>query len=543
MGQSAQQSTLTLDALVIGAGFAGLYQLHRMREMGLKVRAFETGSGVGGTWYWNRYPGARFDSTVEIYQYWFSRELYQAWQPSERFTGQPENERWLNFVADRLDLKKDIQFNTRIESAHWREADALWEVITADGQRINTRYLLSCCGMLSAPLNDLFPGQSSFKGTLVHTALWPKEGIDLKGKRVAVIGTGATGIQVIQTIAPEVDTLTVFARTPQYIVPMRNPRYTATDWAQWCNRFDELKERVHNTFAGMDIDFDHPPWAELTPDERTAILEEHWKDGSLSIWIGTFQELFVDPDVNEAISEFVREKMRQRLNYDPKLCDLLIPTASDYGFGTRRVPLENGYLEAYLRANVQAINCRKTPIECIVPTGIKTSDGKIHEVDVMILATGFDGGTGALTRMEIRGRDGRLLRDEWKQDVRTAIGLQIHGYPNLFTAGAPLSPAAALCNVPTCLQQQVDWISDCIAHARSNGKHVIEATQEFQDAWVQHHDEIANATLVPNTKSWYTGSNVKGKTQRLISYIGGVNQYRQRCDELAATGYPGFMMR
>jgi len=530
-----------LDALVIGAGFAGLYQLHRMRELGLKVRAFETGSGVGGTWYWNRYPGARFDSTAEIYQYWISKDLYSAWQPSERFPAQPESERWLNFVADRLDLKRDIQFNTRIESATWREETGRWDVMTSDGQHFDTQYLLSCCGMLSAPLNESFPGQSSFKGKLTHTGLWPKEGIDLKGKRVAVIGTGATGIQVIQTIAPEVESLTVFVRTPQYVVPMKNPRYSAADWEKWSSRFDELKKRVHTTFAGMDYDFDNPPWAELTPAERTEILEQCWNEGSLSIWIGSFAELFSDPEVSAAISEFVREKMRVRLRHDPDLCELLIPT--DYGFGTRRVPLENGYLETYLRGNVHTVNCRKTPVERIVPEGIQTSDGKIHECDVIIMATGFDGGSGALSRMEIYGRDGRLLRDEWKQDLRTAMGLQVHGYPNLFTTGAPLSPSAALCNVPTCLQQQVDWITGCIAYSRRAGKQVVEATQEFQDDWVCHHDEVANSTLVPGTRSWYTGTNVDGKSRRLVSYIGGVHTYRQKCDELAANGYPGFAMR
>jgi len=530
-----------LDALVIGAGFAGLYQLYRMRELGLNARAFETGSGVGGTWYWNRYPGARYDSTVEVYQYWISKALYRAWQPSERFPGQPESERWLNFVADHLDLKKDIQFNTRIQSATWREEDGGWDVMAADGQHIKTRYLLACCGMLSAPLHERFPGQSSFKGIMTHTGLWPKEGIDLKGKRVAVIGTGATGIQVIQTIAADVGALTVFARTPQYIVPMKNPKYTAQDWDGWCSRFDELKERVHTTFAGMDYDFSNPPWAELSPDERSAILEQHWNGGSLSMWVGTFPEMFSEQEVSDAISEFVREKMRQRLRYDPTLCDLLIP--SDYGFGTRRVPLESGYLEAYLRDNVSTVNCRKTPIERIVPEGIKTADGKVHAFDVIIMAVGFDGGTGGLNLIDIYGREDRLLRDEWKQDLRTAMGLQVHGYPNLFTTGSPLSPSAALCNMPTCLQQQVDWITDCIAYARSHGKQVIEATQQFQDDWVRHHDELANATLVAKTPSWYTGTNVEGKSRRLISYIGGVNEYRRRCDELAASGYPGFAMR
>ena len=314
--------TTTLDAIVIGAGIAGLYQLYRMRELGLKVRAFEAASGVGGTWYWNRYPGARFDSQVEVYQYWFSEELYKAWKPSERFPAQPETERWLNFVADRFDLKKDIQFNTRIESATYREKDGRWDVVTSDGEHIDTQYLLACCGMLSAPLNERFPGQSTFKGVITHTGLWPKGGVDLKGKRVAVVGTGATGIQVIQTIAPEVGSMKVFVRTPQYIVPMKNPKYSQADWDRWSARFNELKTRVRATFAGFNYDFENRPWAELTPDERTQVLEKFWNDGSLSMWLATFPEMFFDEAVSAVVSEFVRDKMRERLRHDPKLCDL-----------------------------------------------------------------------------------------------------------------------------------------------------------------------------------------------------------------------------
>ena len=540
--QSNGTKTTKLDALVVGAGIAGLYQLYRMRQLGLKVRAFEAGSGVGGTWYWNRYPGARFDSQVEVYQYWFSEDLYKAWKPSERFPGQPETEQWLNFVADRFDLKKDIQFNTRIESATYREKDGRWDVVTSDGEHIDAQYLLACCGMLSAPLNERFPGQSTFKGVITHTGLWPKGGVDLKGKRVAVVGTGATGIQVIQTIAPEVGSMKVFVRTPQYIVPMRNPKYSQADWDRWSGRFNELKTRVRTTFAGFDYDFENRPWAELTPDERTQVLEKYWNDGSLSMWLATFPEMFFDEAVSAVVSDFVRDKMRKRLRHDPKLCDLLIPSEADYGFGTHRVPLETKYLEAYLQDNVEGVNCRKTPIERIVPEGIQTSDGKIHEVDVIVLAVGFDAGSGALSRIDIRGRDGRSLKDRWKDEIRTAMGLQVHGYPNLFTTGAPLAPSAALCNMTTCLQQQVDWIADCIAYARENGKHVVEATKEFEDNWVKHHDETAAATLVVKTDSWYMGSNVDGKPRRLLAYIGGVGNYNQQCDALAANGYQGFAM-
>ncbi|MCY1399606.1 Baeyer-Villiger monooxygenase [compost metagenome] len=531
-----------LDAMVIGSGVAGLYQLHRLREMGLKVRAYDTASGVGGTWYWNRYPGARFDSQAEIYQYWFSEELYKSWQPTERFPAQPETEEWLNYVADRLDLRKDIQLSTRIVSAHYCEEKGRWNVTTEAGETINTQYLIACCGMLSAPLTDRFPGQSSFRGEIHHTGLWPKEGVNLKGKRVAVIGTGATGIQVIQTIAPQVGSMKVFVRTPQYIIPMRNPKYSKEDWEKWGSRFHELKKRVRETFAGFDYDFDAGPWAEKTPEERRAVLEKLWEDGSLALWLASFPEMFVDEQVSEAVSAFVREKMRERLQSKPELCDLLIPSSADYGFGTHRVPLENKYLEVYLQDNVEAVDCKKAPIEKIVPEGIQTADGKVHEVDIIIMAVGFDAGSGALSRIDIRGRNHRSLKEQWQQEIRTAMGLQIHGYPNLFTTGAPLAPSAALCNMTTCLQQQVDWITGCIDFSRQHGKHTVEATKDFEDSWVQHHDEVAAKTLVVKTDSWYMGSNVDGKPRRLISYIGGAGNYHRRCDEIAAEGYPGFAM-
>ena len=529
-----------LDAMVIGAGVAGLYQLYRLREMGLTVRSYDTASGVGGTWYWNRYPGARFDSQAEIYQYWFSEELYKSWQPTERFPAQPETEEWLNFVADRLDLKKDIQFNTRIASAHFCEESGRWIVTTEAGETINTQYLISCCGMLSAPLSDRFPGQTDFKGQIYHTGLWPKDPVDFKGKRVAVVGTGATGIQVIQTIAPSVGSMKVFVRTPQYVIPMRNPKYSKEDWEKWGAQFHQLKKRVRETFAGFDYDFDAGPWAEKTPEERQAVLEQLWEDGSLAMWLASFPEMFFDEQVNEVVSEFVRIKMRERLQSKPDLCNLLIPT--DYGFGTHRVPLENKYLEVYLQPNVEAVDCKQSPIERIVPEGIQTADGKIHEVDIIVLAVGFDAGSGALSRIDIRGRDSRSLREQWKQEIRTSMGLQIHGYPNLFTTGAPLAPSAALCNMTTCLQQQVDWITGCIEFAARHGKQVVEASKEFEDDWVQHHDETAAKTLVVKTDSWYMGSNVDGKPRRLVSYIGGVGNYHRRCDEIAAQGYPGFEM-
>jgi acetone monooxygenase len=528
----------SLDAVVIGTGVAGLYQLYKLRdEQGLKVKAVDTATGVGGTWYWNRYPGARFDSEAYIYQYLFSEELYKGWSWSERFPGQPEIEKWLNYVADKLDLRKDIHFSTTITSAVFNEATQRWTITTDKGDTIDAQFLITCCGMLSAPLTSVFPGQETFKGTLVHTGRYPKEKLDLAGKRVGVVGNGATGIQVIQTIAGEVGSLKVFVRTPQYIIPMKNPKYGPEEVEAYKARFEEFRKTLPHSFTGFEYDFTNGNWKDLTPEQRHAVLEKIWNEGSLRLWLASFVEMFFEEDVSEEISEFVREKMRARLK-DPKLCETLIPT--DYGFGTHRVPLETNYLEAYHQPNVELVSVKNNPIKRITPHGIELTDGTAYELDVIILATGFDAGSGALTRIDIRGRDGRSLKDEWSRDIRTTMGLQVHGYPNLFTTGAPLAPSTALCNMTTCLQQQVEWISDCIAYLKKNHLSVIEPTKETQDAWVAHHDEVADTTLVTKTNSWYMGSNVEGKPRRLLSYIGGVGTYRQKCDEVASSAYPGF---
>lgn len=532
-------ATRKLDALIIGAGVAGLYQLHLLRNQGLDVRAYDTASDVGGTWYWNRYPGSKFDSEGYIYQYLFSEELYKDWSWSEKFPAQPEIERWLSYVADRLDLRRDIRFNTTITSARYDEARQRWTVRTDGNETIDTQFLVTCCGMLSAPLTDVFPGQETFKGRIVHTGRWPKEPIDVAGKRVGVVGIGATGIQVIQTIASQVGHLKVFVRTPQYVLPMKSPRYGPEEVAAYKARFDELRRTLPHTFTGFEYDFEHK-WADLTPERRREVLEEIWNDGSLKLWLASFAEMFFDEEVSAEVSEFVREKMRARLK-DPKLCELLIP--SDYGFGTHRVPLESNYLEVYHRPNVEAVGVKDNPIERVTPQGIQTADGTVHELDIIILATGFDAGTGALTRIDIRGKGGRSLKEDWGRDIRTTMGLQVHGYPNLFTTAVPLAPSAALCNMTTCLQQQTEWISDCIAHMRRTGKTVCEPTREAEDQWVAHHDELASANLISKTTSWYLGSNVKGKPRRVLSYTGGVGTYRTKCEEVAASGYEGFAMR
>ena len=532
------RAAVEFDAIVVGAGVAGLYQLYRLRETGLKVRLFDGAANVGGTWYWNRYPGARVDSPSHVYQYWFSDEILAEWDWSERFPAQPEIERYLNFVADRCALRKDIQFETLITEADYDQAGKRWMVTTDHGDILSTRFLVSCTGMLSTPIAPPFPGRETFRGTVVHTARWPKDGVEMAGKRVGVIGTGATGMQVIQTIASQVSHLTVFQRTAQYAIPMRNPRFTDADRAAYRARYPELKKQVQGTFAGFDTDLDPRAYSDLTPEERAAALEALWADGSLSFWIGSFRELFTDADINEEISEFVRKKIRARVD-DPAIADTLTPTT--HGFGLHRVPLETLYFEAYNRDNVELVDVNRAPIVAFTETGLKTEAGA-YDLDVIILATGFDAGTGSLARMNIHGRDGRSLAAQWQQDIRSTLGLQVHGYPNLFTVAGPLAPSTAFCNMTTCLQHQVEWITDCIRYVRDHGGTAIEPTEEKEAGWVAHHDEVANSTLLVKTDSWYMGANVEGKPRRLLSYIGGVGAYRQMCEEVKASGYEGFVI-
>lgn len=524
------------DALVVGAGVAGLYQLHRLREMGLKVRSIDAASGVGGTWYWNCYPGARVDSQSYIYQYWFSEELIDEWNWSQRFPTQPELERYLNFVADKLDLRKDIQFNTTVTSADWDEASARWIVRTDQGDELTTRFLISCTGMLSAPKVPPFPGREQYRGIVAHTARYPREGIDLEGKKVGVVGTGATAIQVIQASYGEVGELKVFQRTPQYAVAMRNPQFTDADRAHYKAKAKELYQRVNSTFAGFDFDPEYGSWYDHTPEKRREILETVWADGSLSMWVGSYAEVLTDEEVGEEVSEFVREKIRARID-DPKVAEKLLPY--HYTFGTYRVPLELGYYDAYNCDHVELVDVSGAPIECFTETGLKTAAAE-HELDVVILATGFDAGTGSLSAMNITGRDGASLTQQWRKDIRSTLGLQVYGFPNLFTVAGPLAPSTAFCNMTTCLAQQVDWITDCIAWMLDGGRHTIEPTKERQDEWVQHHDDTANATLLMRTNSWYTGANIEGKPRRLLSYIGGAANYRQICEDVKRSGYQGF---
>jgi len=534
---STMHPAAEVDAVVIGAGFAGLYALHRLRGMRLSVRAFEAGGGVGGTWYWNRYPGARTDSEAEVYQYWFSDALLQEWDWQERFPAQAETERYLNFVADRLDLRRDIAFDTRVSAAHWDEAAQRWTVSTSRGETVRCRYLIACLGPLSDPQEPPFPGREQYRGTVLHTARWPREGIDLRGRRVGVVGTAATGIQVIQTIAREVAQLHVFQRTANYTIPMRNPRLGDDERGRMRARYPQTRKQVFDTFIGFHFDLDPRDWDLVPPDERRRTLETLWQHGSLQFWGSNFLKMIMDEEANREVSDFVREKMRARIR-KPELAEKLLPRS--HGFGTRRTPLDSGYLEVFDLDHVHLVDVKADPIDRFTADGLRTRDAA-YPLDVIILATGFDAGTGALSRIDLRGRGGRSLREEWRQEIATAMGVQKHGFPNLFMTAAPLAPSAAFCNMPTCLQQQVDWIADCIGYVRKTGAaQVIEASAELERQWVQHHDELAGATLIARTPSWWLGSNVPGKPRRMLSYIGGGGTYRRLCDEVAAKGYEGF---
>ena len=539
MNAANPKQDANVDAVVVGAGFAGLYALHRLREMGLQARGFEAGTSVGGTWYWNRYPGARTDSTFEVYQYWFSDEVLQEWDWSERFPPQEETERYLNFVADRLDIRPMIQFNTRITAAHWDEAGKRWRVTTDQGESLSCRYLLCCTGLLSEPKMPDFEGVERFKGRIVHTSRWPKEGLELEGKRVGVIGTGATGIQVIQTIASQVGELFVFQRTPNWSIPMKNYALSKAQIEETRKNYPQICEMTKITLTGHHYDCQHTPWADTTPEQRRALFEECWNDGSLQMFCKNYAEVLMDESANKEVSDFMAEKMRERIQ-DPALADKLIP--SDHGFGTRRPPLDTGYIEVYGRDNVHLLDVAKDPIERFTENGIVTG-GQEYPLDIVIMATGFNAATGAISKIDVRGRDNASLKAQWDQDITTAMGMQKHGFPNFFMTAAPLSPGSAFCNVPTCLQQQIEWISDAIAHVEAHGQDkVIEASAKLEKDWVQHHDEITQATLIYKVDSWWTGANIEGKPRRVLSYV-GVGAYREKCDEVAAKGYEGFDVR
>ncbi len=537
MGEGQPQTALeTVDAVVVGAGLNGIYQLYSLVRRGLTVRAFEAGEGVGGVWYWNRYPGARCDSHFPFYQYWFSKELWDEADWKERFPGQADIETYLNRVCDKFDLKRHITFGALVTAAHFDEASGRWLVTTDKGDRVSAQFLVLNTGGLSVAAKPPFEGADRFKGVSCHTSRWPREGVDMKGKRVGVIGTAATGIQVIQTIAPQVGHLVVFQRTPNYAISMRNDPISEGDLAQMRADYPDLLARVRQSEGGFVYDSAPPNYADLTPAERTAHLERIWSEGNLRMWGGSFADSGDNPEASEFVSDFVRAKIREKVK-DPVLADKLTPR--DHAFASRRVPLENGYFDAFNRDNVELVDLRTDPIVSIDETGVNTASGH-HDLDVIVYATGFEAGIGAINRIDIRGRGGVSLRDQWRRDVTTTVGMQVHGFPNLFMTMAPFAPASALCNIPVCSDQQVQWITDTIEWVREHGARAIEPSAETEAAWMAHHAEVSEPTLIGrNRNSWYRLPTGK---RELIAYLGGLNQYRATCEDFRTSGYKGFVV-
>jgi cation diffusion facilitator CzcD-associated flavoprotein CzcO len=531
----------TFDAVIIGAGIAGLFQLYRLRELGLSVRVFETGTGPGGTWYWNRYPGARFDSESYTYGYSFSPELLQEWSWSEHFAPQPETLRYLNHVADRFDLRRDIQFNSRVTNAVFQDDKGRWLVTLEGGEQVSARFLITAVGPLSAYTMPKIPGIDSFRGQSFHTYKWPHEPVDFTGKRVAVIGTGATGVQVIQTIAAQCGHLTVFQRTPNWCTPLHNRPITADEQRDIKANYPAMFERLRQTPGCYVHDTDPRGTFEVTEEEREAFWERRYSEPGFGIWMANFRDVLTDHKANALFSEFVARKIRQRV-HDPKVADKLIP--KHHGFGTRRVPQETGYYEAFNLPHVKLVDTVETPIQSITGTGIRTSDAE-YSFDIIIYATGFDAVTGAFDRIDFQGVGGEHLKQHWSDGPKTYLGLMSAGFPNMLTIVGPHN-ASTRCNIPRCIEQNVEWVTDLLRYARDHAIAYFEATREAERDWSQHVEELARGMLYTEIDSWATGvnTNVEGKNvRRILQYQGGAPAYRARCEEVAAAGYSGMVLR
>lgn len=529
-------SSETYDVVVVGAGFAGLYLLHRLRGLGLRALVLEAADGVGGTWYWNRYPGARCDVHSMFYSYSFSEELEQEWEWSERYPAQPEILSYLEHVADRFDLRRDIRFETRVSAAHFEEAGQRWRVRTEDGGELTAGYCVMATGCLSAGKMPEIEGLEDFEGDSFHTGYWPHEGVDFTGRNVAVIGTGSSGIQTIPVIAEQAAHLTVFQRTPNYSFPAHNRPLGDEEQQRIKREFPRLREQARQSTSGT-LSARVPTMSALEADEeeREAVFQDAWEEGSLTAVLGTFTDLLTDAEANETAAEFVRRRIGELVE-DPATAELLTPR--DYPVGTKRPCLDTGYYATFNRPDVDLVSLRSTPLTRITPAGVATTEAE-HAVDSIVFATGFDAMTGALLNIDIRGRGGLTLSEKWAEGPRTYLGLAAAGFPNLFMVTGPGSPSV-LSNMIVSIEQHVEWITDFIASMRERGIAGAEATREAEDAWVSHVNEVADATLYPRAPSWYIGANVPGKSRVFMPYAGGVNVYREKCDAVAANGYEGF---
>ena len=526
------------DALVIGAGFSGLYQLLCLRDrLGLSVQVLEAGAGVGGTWYWNRYPGARCDSESHSYCYTFSEDLWKEWEWSEKYPGPTEILRYLNHVADKFDLKRDIRFNTRVESAHYDQAANCWRVTTDAGEVLTAQFLITAVGCLSTANVPDIPGLDAFRGKWYHTGQWPHEGVDFRGKRVGQIGTGSTGIQAAPVIAETAAHLTVFQRTANYSVPARNGPLTP-EFNRWIrdNR-EEIRTTMRAAVNGHPFLLSETLTLSIPPQERQARYEKAWETGGLR-FRAVFRDLVSNNEANATASTFLKDKIRKIVK-DPATAEKLADI--DHPYAAKRPPIDTDYFETFNRDNVALVDLRADPIERLTPGGIKTHSAE-YPLDVIVFATGFDGMTGSLLRMDIRGRDGLPLKQAWKAGPRNYLGLQVAGFPNLFTITGPGSPSV-LCNMPVAIEQHVEWITDCIAHMRKHGLKRIEPREEAVDSWVAQVNAAAEATVLPQAKhSWYLGANIPGKPRVFMPYAGGMAHYRKICAEVAAKNYEGFKL-
>ncbi|MSQ57495.1 MAG: NAD(P)/FAD-dependent oxidoreductase [Limnohabitans sp.] len=525
------------DALVIGAGFSGMYQLLCLRDkLKMSVKVLEAGAGIGGTWYWNRYPGARCDSESHTYSYYFSKELLQDWEWTERYPQQPEILSYLNYVADKFNLKPDIELNTKVTAARYDEASNRWHVQTDSGQLFICQFLIAGVGCLSSTNTPQIRGLDQFKGKSYHTAQWPHEGVDFKGKHVGVIGTGSTGIQAIPVIAEQSAHLTVFQRTANYSLPARNAPLTTEFKKYLKENSDSIREIMHSTTNGHSFRILDRSVHDVNNQEREAIYEEAWKKGGLQ-FRASFGDILLDKSANDTAAEFIIKKIRQSVK-DPVKAAIL--SDIDHPFAAKRPPIDNYYFETYNRDNVDLVDLRSEPIETASASGLKTSRTH-YDLDILVFATGFDAMTGTFLKMDIQGLNGVTLKDIWHDGPLNYLGLQVPGFPNFFTITGPGSPSV-LCNVPVAIEQHVEWITTCIDHMRKEGFKRIEADTNASNEWLIKVNEAAHATLLPTVKhSWYLGANIPGKPRVFMPYAGGLARYRKICDEIAHDQYRGFI--
>jgi len=525
------------DAIVVGAGLSGLYQLYRLRELGLRTRVIEAADGVGGTWYWNRYPGARCDVQSMSYSYSFSPDLEREWTWTEKYPTQPEILRYINHVAARFDLWPDITFGTRVISTHYDDATGRWTVRTDTAGEFSAQFLIMATGCLSAPKLPEIPGLERYGGRTHQTANWGNDEVRFDGLRVGVIGTGSSGIQSIPIIADQAADLAVFQRTPNFSMPAGNRPLSADEVADMKANYRDWRALQRTSRAGIPGPESMEFAVAAAPEERTAKFQAAWDRGELTALIGTYIDILIDPVANEAAAEFVRDKIRATV-HDPEVAETLCPRT--FPVGTKRMCLDSGYYQTYNRPNVHLVDLRKTPLVEFTTTGIRTTQTE-YELDAIVFATGFDAMTGALTAINVQGRNGLDLASQWSGGPRNYLGLAMAGFPNLFTITGPLSPSV-LSNMVVSIEQHVDFIADCIVYMGEHGYDVIEATQNAQDDWVQHVADVGSFTLFPKAESWYTGANVPGKPRVFMPYIGGVGEFRLKCDAVAAIWYEGFTM-